>query len=108
VTTKGKSMKTIVLTAALLCATAASAQEVYMSQIIPMAGNGCTRGWAVADGALLQIHANRALFALIGTTYGGDGHNTFALPNLKGGTIGPPQQPITWCIAVQGIFPQRP
>jgi microcystin-dependent protein len=96
------------LAAALLCASAASAQTAYISQIIPMAGNGCTRGWSVADGALLPIDQNRALYSLIGTTYGGDGKTSFALPNLKGGTIGPAGQPITWCIATTGVFPVRP
>lgn len=41
-------------------------------------------GWALCDGRLLQISENSALFNLIGTTYGGDGQNTFALPDLRG------------------------
>jgi microcystin-dependent protein len=41
-------------------------------------------GWAFCDGSLLSISENQPLFALIGTTYGGDGINTFALPNLSG------------------------
>ncbi len=42
------------------------------------------RGWAFCDGQLLPISQNTALFALLGTTYGGDGKSTFALPNLQG------------------------
>jgi microcystin-dependent protein len=42
------------------------------------------KGWALADGQLLPINQNQALFSLFGTTYGGDGRVTFALPNLKG------------------------
>jgi microcystin-dependent protein len=42
------------------------------------------RGWAFCDGQLLPISQNTALFALLGTTYGGDGRSTFALPNLQG------------------------
>ncbi len=42
------------------------------------------RGWANCDGQLLPISQNTALFALVGTTYGGDGRTTFGLPNLKG------------------------
>ncbi len=42
------------------------------------------RGWALCNGQLMSIPQNQALFALLGTTYGGDGVTTFALPNLKG------------------------
>lgn len=42
------------------------------------------RGWALCDGSLLSIYQNTALFALLGTTYGGDGQSTFALPDLRG------------------------
>jgi microcystin-dependent protein len=92
-------------TAALISAGAASAQEAFVSQIMPMAGKSCPRGWKPADGSLLQIAQDRVLYGLIGTTYGGDGKTTFALPNLKGGTIGPAAQPITWCFAINGIYP---
>jgi len=46
--------------------------------------NFAPSGWAFCDGSLLSISQNSALFNLIGTTYGGDGQNTFALPNLSG------------------------
>jgi microcystin-dependent protein len=42
------------------------------------------RGWAACDGQLLAINQNQALFSILGTTYGGDGRTTFALPNLRG------------------------
>ena len=48
------------------------------------AGNFAPRGWAFCNGALLAISQNDALFALLGTTYGGDGQSTFALPDLRG------------------------
>jgi hypothetical protein len=102
------TMLAAVATAALLSASAASAQQAYLSQIIPMAGKECPRGWSMANGALLQIAQNPALYSLLRNTYGGDGKTTFALPNLKGGTIGPAGQPITWCIAVTGVLPPRP
>lgn len=52
---------------------------------IRMAGfNFAPNGWAFCDGSLLPIAQNDALFALIGTTYGGDGQETFALPDLRG------------------------
>jgi microcystin-dependent protein len=46
-------------------------------------GNFAPAGWALCDGQLMQIIENDALFQLIGTTYGGDGQSTFALPNLQ-------------------------
>lgn len=48
------------------------------------AGNFAPRGWALCDGQLLSIAQNQALFSLLGTTYGGDGRTTFALPDLRG------------------------
>ena len=48
------------------------------------AGNFAPAGWMFCDGALLPIAENETLFQLIGTTYGGDGQSTFALPNLQG------------------------
>ena len=66
----------------------------------------CPVGWADTLGQLLPIGQNTALFSLLGTTYGGDGRTTFALPYL------PPRSldngsTIRYCIALQGIFPAR-
>jgi microcystin-dependent protein len=47
-------------------------------------GNFAPAGWAFCDGSIIAITANETLFSLIGTTYGGDGMNTFALPDLRG------------------------
>jgi microcystin-dependent protein len=47
------------------------------------AGNFAPRQWAFCDGQLLPIGQNQALFAILGTTYGGDGRTTFALPDLR-------------------------
>ncbi len=55
-----------------------------LGEITMFAGNFAPRGWAFCSGQLLAISQNDALYALIGTTYGGDGVNTFALPNLAG------------------------
>ena len=57
-----------------------------LGQIAEFGGDFAPSGWALADGQLLSIEANPALFAVIGTTYGGDGITTFALPNLDGRT----------------------
>lgn len=58
--------------------------EPFLGQIIMFAGNFAPRGWAFCDGTLLSIAQNTALFSLLGTTYGGDGITTFALPDLRG------------------------
>ncbi|MBV5337317.1 MAG: tail fiber protein, partial [Deltaproteobacteria bacterium] len=47
----------------------------------------CPQDWAECNGQLMNIADNEALFSLIGTTYGGDGQTTFALPNIQGRTI---------------------
>ena len=55
-----------------------------MASIMLFAGNFAPRGWAFCDGQLLPISQYSALFSLLGTTYGGDGRTTFALPDLRG------------------------
>lgn len=58
--------------------------DPFVGEIRLFAGNFAINGWAFCDGSLLPIAENDVLFALIGTTYGGDGLNTFALPDLRG------------------------
>lgn len=58
--------------------------EPFVAEIRIFAGNFAPRGWAFCNGQLLPISQNTALFSLIGTTYGGDGRTTTALPNLEG------------------------
>lgn len=60
--------------------------EAYISSIWSFGFNFAPVGWALCNGQLLSIAENQPLFALIGTTYGGDGINTFAVPNLQGRT----------------------
>src|ERR1041385_1322755 len=55
----------------------------FIGEIRMFAGNFAPVGWAFCNGALIPISENDALFNLIGTTYGGDGQNTFALPDLQ-------------------------
>jgi microcystin-dependent protein len=55
-----------------------------MSEIRLMSFNFAPKGWALCNGQLLPINQNQALFALLGTTFGGDGHVNFALPDLRG------------------------
>ncbi|MGX5697342.1 phage tail protein [Agromyces soli] len=56
----------------------------YLGEIRVFGGTFAPVGWAFCDGQLLSISENDALYALIGTTYGGDGQSTFALPDLRG------------------------
>jgi len=61
--------------------------EAYIGTIMPVAFPFAPRGWTSCQGQLLAINQNQALFSLIGTTYGGDGIQTFALPDLRGRVI---------------------
>ena len=56
----------------------------FLGQIKIFAGNFAPQGWALCNGQILPISQYDALFVLLGTTYGGDGQTTFALPNLQG------------------------
>jgi microcystin-dependent protein len=56
----------------------------FVAEIRIFAGNFAPTGWALCNGQLMPISQNTALFSLLGTTYGGDGKSTFALPNLQG------------------------
>jgi microcystin-dependent protein len=58
--------------------------QPFLGEIRLFAGNFAPVGWEFCNGQLLQISQNDAIFALIGTTYGGDGVTTFALPDLRG------------------------
>lgn len=58
--------------------------EPFLGEIRPFAFGFTPKGWASCDGQLLPINQNQALFALLGTMYGGNGTTTFALPDLRG------------------------
>lgn len=60
--------------------------EPFLSEIKVVSFNFPPKGWALCNGQFLPINQNQALFALLGTTYGGNGQTTFALPNLRGRT----------------------
>ena len=78
----------------------------FLGEIETFAFNFCPTGWSTADGQLLPINQNQALFSLLGTTYGGDGQTTFALPTVKP-IFSATGAPLQNCIALQGIFPSR-
>jgi microcystin-dependent protein len=93
--------------------------EPYLGQIQIFAFSFAPAGWARCEGQLLPISQNQALFALLGTMYGGNGQTTFALPdmrNMEAGTGEGNKQyyhrglegtALAYCIALQGIFPSR-
>ncbi|WP_420573820.1 phage tail protein [Kordia sp.] len=58
--------------------------DPFIGEIVMFGGNFAPRGWALCNGQLLAISQNSALFSILGTTYGGDGRTTFALPDLRG------------------------
>ncbi len=79
----------ILLTAIAVCTVLgsgklASAQEPFVGEVRMFAGNFAPRDWALCDGQLLDISQNSALYSILGTTYGGNGRTTFALPDLRG------------------------
>lgn len=78
--------------------------DTFIGTIALFPYNFAPRGWAACTGQLLPISQNQALFALLGTTFGGDGQTTFALPNLQDKA---PADGLTYYIALQGIFPSR-
>lgn len=86
-----------------IAATPAQAQDRYLAEVILVAQNFCPKGTLAADGKLLPIARNAALFSLLGTTYGGDGRTTFALPDLSGDA----PDGMRYCVVTQGIYPSR-
>ena len=60
--------------------------EPFLAEVRIMGFNFAPRGWAFCDGQILPINQNQSLYSLLGTTYGGDGRTSFALPELRGRT----------------------
>src|SRR6188472_426226 len=60
------------------------ASDPFLSEIRIFSFNYAPQGWAQCNGQLLPINQNQALFSLLGTTYGGNGQTTFALPDIRG------------------------
>ena len=103
-----KKLRTLLLTALLAWpATALAGVEPYIGQVGTFGFDFCPRGWAKMNGQLLSISQNTALFSLLGTSYGGDGRSTFALPLMQP-ILTLDRKAIPWCISLQGIFPPRP
>lgn len=76
--------------------------EEFMGVVKLFAGSYAPEGYQECDGRLIRITENQALFSIIGTTYGGDGRTTFALPKLD------PMGGCRHVICVRGLYPARP
>jgi microcystin-dependent protein len=81
------ALATLALAAAAFVPGLARAQDPFLGEIRCFGFNFAPRGWALLDGQLLPINQNQALFALLGTQYGGDGRTTFALPDMRGRSL---------------------
>ena len=81
---------------------AAMDAQPFIGEVSLVAFDFAPQGYADADGAILPISQNTALFSLYGTMYGGDGKTTFALPKMD-----PPLAGLKYLVAVQGVFPSR-
>jgi microcystin-dependent protein len=84
----------------------AQATEPYYAQTMTTAAGFCPRGWAEMNGQRLAISENTALFQLLGTAYGGNGVDTFALPLAKP-LFTADGVPLRQCISLGGIFPSQ-
>jgi microcystin-dependent protein len=77
--------------------------DPMIGEIALVALDFAPRGYMEANGQMLLVSQNQALFSLYGTVYGGDGTRTFALPKMD-----PPLAGLKYIVAVQGVYPQRP
>ncbi len=99
------AMGALILGFATAGGTPAAAQDSYMGQALLVGFNFCPRDTISAEGQLLPIDQFQALYSLFGTTYGGDGRNSFALPDLRDKA---PVDGMRYCIVAYGIYPPRP
>jgi microcystin-dependent protein len=79
-------------------------QSDYTGRVGLVAGAYCPRGTVEADGRILQVRDNSALYSLLGNKFGGDGTNTFALPDLRQKV---PVSGMLYCIVLSGVYPSR-
>jgi microcystin-dependent protein len=91
---------------ALSAAPARAAYDSYTGEVITLATRFCPASTLKAGGQILPIRSYQALFSLLGTTYGGDGINTFALPDLPP-TKSAQGAPLINCIVTMGVYPQE-
>ncbi|MFZ9520361.1 MAG: phage tail protein [Silvanigrellaceae bacterium] len=98
-------MKAAAVVLGTLLSTSAFASECYLGEVRSFAllfPNTELEGFVRADGQLLQIFENQALYSLLGNRYGGDSRTTFAVPNLNS-----PNEKVVHFICTVGIYPSR-
>lgn len=78
------ALSMVLATCSFAPAAHAQGEDPFIGQILIVSFNFAPKGWAMCNGQLLPINQNQALFSLLGTTFGGDGRQTFALPDLRG------------------------
>jgi hypothetical protein len=109
-------MKTTIMVASAVLglASGAEAQEFYMGQILKFGSSYCPDGTLPAEGDLLPIAQHTALFSLFGTAYGGDGRETFGLPDLRARDangapipLGQVGAEMLHCVVERGYYPPR-
>lgn len=102
----------LIAAAAMMVSTveASARAEPYIGEIATFPYTFCPLGWLRADGSLLPIADYQPLYVLIGTTYGGDGLTSFALPKIASASA-PSSQASAWpyavCVSVEGVFPTQ-
>ena len=77
--------------------------DAILGSLLLVPFNWAPLGWLPCNGMAMQINQNAALFSLLGTQFGGDGHSTFALPKLEAPAVN-----LHWIICTQGMYPSRP
>ena len=80
--------------------------NTFLGSLLLVPYNFAPAGWALCNGQVLQINQWQAVFALLGTNFGGNGTTEFALPNMPPVTDANGNQ-LTWIICLQGVFPSR-
>lgn len=85
----------------------AHAYDMYLGEVFLVGMNFCPRNSIEASGQLLEISTNTALFSLYGTRYGGNGRNTFAVPDMRN-TVQVKDLKIKYCVQIEGLYPSRP
>lgn len=84
---------------------AMACEEPFLGTIMLMPYDFVPQGWMYCEGQLLAIASYQALFSLLGTTFGGDGRTSFAVPDLRDAS---PLPNMRYAIAIVGIYPRRP
>ena len=78
--------------------------DAYMGSMMLFAGNYAPYNWMECDGQRMMIAQNQALFSILGTTYGGDGLETYMLPDMRKQSL---PTGLRWIICVAGPYPSR-